>query len=58
MKCYMKYTKEDGRRLFVEFKNRKLHFDMEFDDISSLYSVKMTPTMLETIMRLINGNHK
>lgn len=54
----MKYTKEDGRRLFVEFKNRKLHFDMEFDDISSLYSVKMTPTMLETIMRLINGKPK
>jgi hypothetical protein len=54
----MKYTKEDGRRLFVEFKNSKLHFDMEFDDISSLYSVKMTPHMLETIMRLINGKPK
>jgi hypothetical protein len=58
MKCYVKYTKEDGRRLFLEFKNSKLHFDMDFDDISSLYSVKITPTMLETIMRLINGKAK
>jgi hypothetical protein len=51
----MKYTKEDGRRLYVEFKNTKLHFDTEFDDLNGLYNVKMTPTMLETIMRLING---
>jgi hypothetical protein len=58
MKCYLKYTRQDGRRLYVEFKNKKLHFDTDFDDVAGLYSIKVTPTMLETIMRLINGVRK
>lgn len=58
MRCYLKYTRQDGRRLYVEFKNKILHFDTDFDEISGLYNVKMTPTMLETIMKLINGVSK
>lgn len=58
MKCYLKYTREHGRRLYVEFKNKTLHFDVDFDDIGELYTIKLTPTMLETIMKLINGVKK
>ena len=58
MKCYLKYTRENGRRLYVEFKNKVLHFDVDYDEIGGLYEIKMTPTMLETIMKIINGTTK
>ena len=58
MKCYVKYTKEDGRRLYVEFNRKKLHFELDYDEYAELYNLKMTPTMLETIMKLINGAGK
>ena len=58
MKCYLKFTKEHGRRLYVEFNNRVLHFDVDFDAVGELYTIRLTPTMLETIMKLINGTAK